>query len=94
MSPQERRARMDEMVSRWKSSGISQTDFARENNLQLEVFRYWIYKHRKKEIKSTSFVQIKNLSDTTGILIRYPNGVELRLPVETPIAIIRSLISQ
>lgn len=82
------------MVSRWKSSGISQTDFARENNLQLEVFRYWIYKHRKKEIKSTSFVQIKNLSDTTGILIRYPNGVELRLPVETPIAIIRSLISQ
>ncbi len=83
MHKEERRQKMFTLVEQWQQSGLSQVDFARTNNLKLFTLRYWINKSRRQQQELSGFIQL-NESTGTGIIVRYPNGVELLLPVHTP----------
>jgi DNA-binding transcriptional regulator YiaG len=76
----------------WKESGLSQIEFARTNNIKLVTLQYWIRKLRKASEEEPSFIQLSGFS-SCGISIRYPNGVELTLPVQTPASVVKSLIN-
>ena len=91
MTRTERMALMQLLVNQWKESGISQAKFAAQHNLSLVKFRYWIHKLKPDSESDSAFIQLTGFS-TQAISLRYPNGVELLLPVQTPVAILRSLI--
>ncbi|MBW6489844.1 MAG: hypothetical protein K0B15_01500 [Lentimicrobium sp.] len=91
MTRTERTALMQSLVNQWKESGLSQAKFAAQHNLTLVKFRYWVHKLKPGTDTDSAFIQLNGFS-TQGISLRYPNGVELLLPVQTPVAILRSLI--
>jgi hypothetical protein len=82
---------MFQLVDQWKSSGMSQADFAGQNNLTLVKFRYWIKKHREGQ-DGSGFIQIARPMGHE-INLRYPNGVELVLPGSTSLSALKSLIN-
>jgi hypothetical protein len=85
----EKRELMMEVVSRWQRSGQTQSMFAEENQLALAKLRYWIRQKSKEQLGSFVEISAPIVSD---LIIRYPNGVELQLPPQTPVAQLRNLI--
>ena len=58
---EEKRIYWEEMVSRWETSGLSQIEFCRQNDLNRHRFNYW--KRRiKKCTMSIPLVQLGGLS--------------------------------
>ena len=82
---------MSAIVSDWQTSGLSQVEYANTHNFKLATLRYWISKHRRSGDRTSDFIQIGG-NFTQSIHIRYPHGVELILPVQTPAGLLRSLI--
>jgi len=93
MTIQERKNKMAAIVKNWFESGLTQVEFAKIHNIKLGTLRYWIAKNRRASSHQASFIQI-NPPVTSGIHIRYPHGVEVVLPYQTPLGVIRSLIQQ
>jgi len=92
MTLQDKRSQMTTMVEQWRQSGLSQVEFAQVQNVKLAKLRYWIHKHRQGETRCSGFIQLNGLP-SYGISIRYPNGVELILPVQVPAGYLKMLIS-
>jgi len=91
MTKQEKNQKMTAIVTNWLESGLMQIEFARTHDLKIATLRYWIAKRRKSQIQHPDFIQIAE-PFAQGILIRYPHGVEMILPVQTPVSMIRSLL--
>ena len=91
MSREEKSNLMLSLVEQWQQSGQSQIEFSRVNNIKLFTLRYWISKSRQVIDQGSSFIQ---LTDPIGapVCLRYPNGVELLLPVHTPVNLIKGLV--
>ena len=92
MTLQEKKIKMAAIVSDWQSSGLSQVEYASIHGFKLNTFRYWVSKQRQSGEKQSGFIQIGG-AVCQSIHIRYPHGVELILPVQTPAGLLRSLIS-
>ena len=93
MTLQEKRTLMLSFVDRWKASGMSQSNFARTHQVNLAKFRYWINAQRKgTEEGPPAFIELNGFSHQ-DISIRYPNGIELVLPAQTSVVVLRSLIN-
>ena len=92
MTLQDRRSQMITLVEQWRQSGLSQAGFAHLQNVKLAKLRYWIHKQRNDETQGLEFVQLNGLP-SSGISIRYPNGVELILPAQVPAGYLKMLIS-
>ena len=91
MSREERTTMMLDLVEQWRESGMTQKDFAESHEVKLSTLRYWIRKSRD-EMSSGSFIPL-NLSAGQVIRLYYPNGMEIELPAQTPVRIIRDLIN-
>jgi len=85
------REKMQLLVSRWRDSGFSQAEFARKNELKLHAFRYWISKLREEDDNAPAFIALDGFA-TVQISLHYPNGVELILPAQTPVSVLKGLI--
>ena len=82
---------MYSMVEQWQQSGLYQSVFSGQQGISIQKLRYWISKYRREMSPEPAFVQI-NCPSHQGINIRYPNGVELSLPAQVSVSVIRSLI--
>jgi hypothetical protein len=91
MTLHEKKTKMDALVADWRESGMSQIDYARTHGIKISTVRYWIAKSRKSGIQS-DFIQV-GVPVGQNIRIRYPHGVELILPVQSPVGMLRMLIS-
>jgi hypothetical protein len=91
MDKTDRKEQMRELVDQWQAGGQSQKDFAAENNLNLHTFKYWIYKFRQDDQFPEAFIRLENIP-AQEIILRYPNGVELAVPTNTPAAVLIDLI--
>jgi hypothetical protein len=91
MTSLEKRELMNQLVCQWKDSGLSQSKFAAQHNLTLVKFRYWIKKLKAPYGEEPGFIQLNGFT-AQGISLRYPNGVELVLPTQTPVNVLNSLI--
>jgi len=92
MNKEEKRGQMLSLVEQWQQSGMSQVAFARANNIKLFTLRYWINKSRQQQEKSSAFIQLSEPAGV-GIILRYPNGVELLLPVQTSASLLKGLVN-
>ncbi len=96
MKKEEKRRHMLMLVEQWQQSGLSQQAFAREHHLNVFTLRYWINKkHRQQNGQSeySGFVQLGNLIESGKIILRYPNGIELHLPLHAPVSLIKNLVN-
>ncbi len=91
MSIREKRDRMSALVADWQTSGMSQREYASIHNINHSTFSYWISQHRRTTDPQPAFIQIGG-AVTQSIHIRYPNGVELKLPVQIPVGLLRTLV--
>ncbi len=87
---------MFRLVSLWEESEMSQVQFAKENGIKPTTFSYWILKSRETKeipakINDSSFIELTGLPES-GIVIKYPNGIELCLPNHTSVDMIKNLI--
>jgi len=80
------------LAQQWRSSGMTQIDYASSNKISIHTLRYWLYKHKGSVSDAGSFLRIKDFSTVNEIVLRYPGGVELRLPAATPLSVIKQLI--
>lgn len=92
MTFQDKRSQMTAMVEQWRQSGLSQAGFAQVQNIKLAKLRYWIHKQRQDDTPGSGFIQLNGLP-SSGISIRYPNGVELILPAQAPAGYLKMLIN-
>jgi hypothetical protein len=92
MTRQENKSKMATIVQNWQESGLSQAEYARTNDIKLVTLRYWILKLRHPCDDKSSFIQLNGIS-SQDIHIRYPNGVELFLPVQASAGLLRTLIN-
>ncbi len=92
MNLQEKRNKMSAMVDGYKKSGQSQEEYSRIHNIKKTTLSYWVRKHRDKHKDESPFIKIE-YPIHQGIHIRYPNGVEMNLPLHTPVNSLKSLIS-
>ncbi len=84
---------VQEIVASWHDSGMTQVDFAKAKNITLHTFRYWLYKRQKKGCAGNAFIELKNVFNGSGILLRYSNGVELQLPAGITLQMLKALIN-
>ncbi|NCA76141.1 MAG: hypothetical protein EOM90_07385 [Alphaproteobacteria bacterium] len=91
MTLQERKSKMAANVQDWQTSGLSQVEYARANNIKVATLRYQITRFRQTADEQPAFIQIGGIS-SQEIHIRYPHGVELILPAQVPAGLLRSLI--
>ena len=91
MTDTKRQDLMRELVAQWQSSGQTQKAFALEHQLNLHTFKYWIYKLRQEHQSSRDFIRL-DYAAANEICFRYPNGVELLVPFQTPASKLRELI--
>jgi transposase-like protein len=91
MTRQENKDKMASIVQNWKESGLSQAEYAKTHGIKLVTLRYWILKNRQSADDQPAFIQLNGIS-SQAIHLRYPNGVELFLPVQASAGLLRSLI--
>jgi hypothetical protein len=90
MSRKEYHDQMLAMVEAWRQSGMTQKQFTGQHNISLSKFLYWVKK--SKESYQNGFVQL-NPTSGSGIIVRYPSGIELMLPNETPLQVLKALVN-
>ena len=92
MTFQDKRAQMITVIEQWHQSGLRQAEFAKVQNVKLSKLRYWIHKLRDEQAHGSGFIQLNGVP-SSGINIRYPNGVELVLPAQVPAGYLKMLIN-
>ncbi|MFW6246471.1 MAG: IS66 family insertion sequence element accessory protein TnpA [Tangfeifania sp.] len=99
MTLQEKRTSMLALVESWQKSCITQAEFARQHNVTLSKFRYWVHKSKGQNSNSLTrdFIRLSgngfSLSGANNeIRLHYPNGVWLSLPGNTPVPVLKTLV--
>lgn len=87
----EKQEMMFSLAQGWAKSGLSQAEYALQNEINLVTLRYWIKKNRSKSKTAQSFIKLTDVV-SQEIYLRYPNGVELSLPPNTSLSTLQSLI--
>lgn len=93
MSPQERTTMMKTLANGWEESGMTQEQYASVHDLSIHTLRYWLYKRKGTRVSEGSFIELSDSYPAREYVIRYTSGVELKLPSNTPVTIIGSLIN-
>jgi hypothetical protein len=86
-------SQVESLVTGWHTSGMTQTDYAKLNNVTIHTLRYWLYKRKNKSAQTSAFVELKDIFKGHDILLRYPNGVELHIPAGTSLQAMKALIN-
>ncbi len=92
MDRKELREEMFKAIEAWQSSGLSQKDYSAQIGIKQSKFQYWLKQYREQQDFQDSFVEIP-AAYSQPIIIRYPDGVEISLPLQTPLRFIKELIS-
>ena len=69
------RKEVQELVSEFERSGLTQREFARQRALKLTTFQYWLYRRAKPKTPALVEVQMPLLSaGTTHYRLELPGG--------------------
>ena len=93
MTRAEYKEKMYSLVNQWKNSSQSQKEFSRQHQINLHTFRYWAGKyHNQQQSVSDGFIQLDQVPSSGDICVRYPNGVELYVPMHIPYTTLQKLV--
>jgi transposase-like protein len=75
------RDEMQKLVTRYKRSGKSRTEFGEEHGISVSKLSYWVNYFNKEaktgSVETGGFVHLRETSRSRGICIRFPNGIEI-----------------
>ncbi|MEA3421072.1 MAG: helix-turn-helix domain-containing protein [Acidobacteriota bacterium] len=107
-SRHQKRIRMFNLIESYHSSGKTQKEFCRENNINYSTFQSWLRKYRLRNqtvkthedsLAEKGFVPLKfspspdrPLLPQNGFAIEYPNGVRLFLGTDPDVRFIKELL--
>jgi hypothetical protein len=91
MSKEEKTTQRMAMVSRFRSSGMTQKQFSAEHGIPVSVLGYWLAKSRN-ENDGPGFIELNGI-ESMEFRISYPSGTEIHLPAHTPLVQIKQLLS-
>lgn len=87
----------EELVAKWRLSGMSKAAFCREQQIEPKRFYSWSCpsSHKHKKDKPVGFKPVR--SPTTSVtsslmVIQFPNGVSVKLPFSSEIDQLLSLL--
>jgi hypothetical protein len=90
--------RMYDHYCLWKSSGVSQSEYSRINDLEFDQFHYWVCKFRKEDTfarkESSGFVPLV-VASNGGIPIfeiNYANGNRISFHQAVDISFVKALL--
>lgn len=84
------RKEMFKAIEAWQSSGLSQKDFLAQIGVKQSKFQYWLKQYREQQLDT--FIEIPT-GYSQAIIIRYPDGMEVSLPLHTPLRFIKELVN-
>jgi len=68
---------MFKLVEEYENSGLTQKEFARQHEIKLPTFTYWLRK--KRSTAASGFLELRPPQELDDCLeIHYPNGVRIR----------------
>lgn len=94
------------IIDLWKESGLTQTQYCKQEKVSYYIFKYWLQKYRNehigaKQIQPAQFLPVqvpssdelsKDPVSKDDITIHYPNGVKINCPVNIDTSLIKTLI--
>ena len=84
---------MSGLVAQWRGSGISQRRFASDHGISFPTFKYWLGKFKPGQASPADFIELEvPAGPTERICINYPGGVQVLLPPNTPVNVLRNLV--
>jgi hypothetical protein len=90
MSREEKTTKMLAMVDQFRASGMTQEQFVNDHGIAISVLRYWLAKSRQ-ESNGPGFIQLDGIIQQEFRIV-YPNGIEIHVPAQTPMAVLQQLI--
>lgn len=71
------------IVSGWEQSGQSQQAYCAGQGLSMAVFQYWLRHWRESQDEGVvgEFVEVRPQTSVQGLIVEYPNGIKVHLPV-------------
>jgi hypothetical protein len=98
LSREQNKASMFELVEKYLGSGITQKQFCIAHETSLVRFQYWHKRHKEHQSEQGGFLPVqifhgKQKTIVGNLEIQYPNGIILRLPVTSPLNLVRSFIT-
>lgn len=86
------REEMFSLCQQWEESGETRESFCKRHQINIGKFSYWRSQYLAEEKpREDEFIAI-DPSLNSGMEIRYPNGVVLKIPEKTSLAELKSLI--
>jgi transposase-like protein len=76
--------KMRSLVASYCTSGLTQRAFCEKHKLPVSVFQYWYRKFNKEQVLAASGfteLQMENMEPGTHVLVQYPSGIEVRIPL-------------
>ncbi len=95
------REQMYEAIEMCQREGISPKDYCQQHQIPYPSFQYWLRKYRNEQlnqhIKSENGFLPVHIEDAANfhsdrLTIRYPNGIQVCCPLNTPVHLLQSLI--
>lgn len=84
------REEMFKAIEAWQSSGLSQKDYLAQIEVKQSKFQYWLKQYRKQQLDT--FIELPT-AYSQPVIIRYPHGLEVSLPLHTPLRFIKELVN-
>ena len=71
------------VVAGWSQSGQSQQAYCAAQGLSMAVFHYWLRHWRESQAEGVvgEFVEVRPQTIVQGLIVEYPNGIKVHLPV-------------
>lgn len=68
-------------IERWATSGLTQTEYCRRNDLSKDRFTYWKRKFKRQD-RPVEFIQLPMPANihTTGLKLNLGQGVQIEIP--------------
>ena len=93
MRSEKLREEMFSLCRQWEESGETRESFCKRHQINVGKFSYWRsqYIAEGEKPQEDGFIPITPAMKS-GMEIRYPNGVVLKIPGKTPLAELKALI--
>ncbi|MEA1877439.1 MAG: hypothetical protein U9N86_11295 [Bacteroidota bacterium] len=93
MTQEEKRTQMFSLVAKWHESDENQETFVKRHDIKLNTFRYWSSKYREAHQAPEDFIELPSIHGAM-IQLYFPNGVQIHLPIQTPMEVIKGLLGK
>ena len=71
------------VVAGWQQSGQNQQAYCAAQGLSMAVFQYWLRHWRESQVERVEgeFVEVRPQTSVQGLIVEYPNGIKIHLPL-------------